>query len=413
MGLKKILNRHNIPLPDDFDQRLDIVIAGLKNKLSFKKKLRDYAKQSGGADEDAVPPPMKSDPEDYLGPRLRWFLNALTTPYARTMLQGVFMVVFFISYLEKIPIFGSILSASLDVLLAGGKVLTKTIQNTLPTMVSLIPLPYMNIVGLAMAAMFGFVVWPIVAMVSFSRKDFVSSIESFIRVIPPPVGDIIANNFLEGNRTVARLDEKRVKLGNDISDVFQQMSTLAENVSTQMKDGLTQLAQKTKEAGSGMVAAMPTMPELPPVPSVPSVPSVAPPPVAPEPVAPPPVSPPPVAPVEPPSLPSVAPPPVAPVEPPSLPSVAPPPVAPVEPTSLPSVAPPPFAPQAPPPVAPEPPAETPRSVSPLDRLRAQKTAFTAPRQLAGKLTRSTSRLHRRTPKNKKWSRKGRMRSRRH
>jgi hypothetical protein len=352
MGLKDILLRHNVPLPDDFDKRLDIVIAGLKNKLSFKKKLRDYAKQNGGFDmrlptipvmsgaqktqepedpNNPKPPQVVPDPEDYLGPRLRWFINVVTSPYARTALQGVFMVAFFLNYLERIPIFGSILSASLDVILAGGKVLTKTIQNTLPTMLSLIPLPYMNIVGMSLASIFGFIVWPIVAMVSFSRKDFVSSIESLIRVIPYSVGDVIANNFLEANRTVARLDEKRIKLGNDISNVFQQMSSIAENVSAQMKEGLKQLADKTKEAGQkgtnaiqNLRSSMPALPMAPPPPPAP----------LPEPMAP------------------------------------PPPPAPL-----------------PEPIAPPTPAVTPL------------------RQLAGTTRKAKRRLHRRTPKNKKWSRK--------
>jgi len=366
MGLKDILLRHNIPLPDDFDKRLDIVVAGLKNKLSFKKKLRDYAKQNGGFDtrlpigkiseesEDPKPPPLVRDEEDYLGPRIRWFINAVTSPYARTVLQGVFLVVFFLSYLEKIPIFGSILSSALDVILAGGKVLTKTIQNALPSVIGLIPLPYMSIVGLSMASIFGFIVWPIVALVSLSRKDFVSSIESFIRVIPPPIGDIIANNFLEGNRTVARLDEKRIQLGNDIATVFQQISSVAENVSTQLKDGLNQLATKTKEAaqqGTNAVqdlrSSIPTLPAVPAVPAMPALPLAA---AAAAPVV------------------AEAPAPLPePVAPPPPPAPLPEPVAPF-----------------PPPAPPAPPAPT---------------------QQAGRTRKAKRRLHRRTPKNKKWSRK--------
>ena len=414
MGLKDILLRHNVPLPDDFDKRLDIVIAGLKHKLSFKKKLRDYAKQNGGFDlktpkmpsmpsmpslpsmpsmpsmpkpeepEDPnapKPPPIVRDQEDYLGPRLRWFLTAVTSPYGRTILQGVFMVVFFLSYLEKIPVFGSILSSGLDVILAGGKVLTKTIQNALPTMIGLVPLPYMSIVGLAVASIFGFIVWPIVAMVSFSRQDFVSSIESFIRVIPPPIGDIIANNFLEANRTIARLDEKRIKLGNDIATVFEQISAIAENVSTQMKDGLNQLAEKTKEAaGAGLEkiqeirAAVPATPAMPTMPAMPAMPTM------------------PVMPALP--LAAAA---AAPVVAEALPTPVPEPVAPVAPVE-------PVAPVAPvEPVAPVAPVEPVAPVAPVEPVAP---AVTAPNQQAGRTRKSKRRLHRRTPKNKKWSRKG-------
>jgi hypothetical protein len=157
MGLKDILKQHNIPIPIDFDERLDVIISGLKKKPDFHDKLRKFKQTRGGAEPEAVAPPIVPDSEDYLGPRLRWFLKAVTSPYARTMLEGIFMVVFFLSYLERIPIFGSILSASLDVILAGGKILVKSVQSILPAAIGMIPLPYTAMVGIAMAALFGFI----------------------------------------------------------------------------------------------------------------------------------------------------------------------------------------------------------------------------------------------------------------
>jgi len=187
MGLRDTLEKHKIPIPEDFDERLDIIVAGLKRKSNYKEKLEKFKKHRGGAEPPPVAPPIVPDSEDYLGPRLRWFLTAVTSPYARTMLQGIFMVVFFISYLEKIPLFGSILSASLDIILAGGKTLVKSVQSILPAAIGVIPLPYASMVGIAMAAIFGMIVWPIFAIISLSRQDFVAAIESYIRMIPPPI----------------------------------------------------------------------------------------------------------------------------------------------------------------------------------------------------------------------------------
>jgi len=184
MGLRDALERHNVPIPADFDERLDIIVSGLKRKPDYKKKLEAFKRQKGGA--DPVAPPLKRDPEDWLGPRMRWFLVAVTSPYGRTILEGLFMVVFFLSYLESIPVFGSILSAALDLVLAGGKVLVKTVQNALPPAIGMIPLPYTSLAGIVIAAVFGMIVWPIIAIISFSRQDFVSAIESYIRIIPPP-----------------------------------------------------------------------------------------------------------------------------------------------------------------------------------------------------------------------------------
>jgi len=274
MGLRDTLEKHNIPIPEDFDERLDIIVAGLKRKSNYKDKLEKFKKQSGGAEPPPVAPPFIPDTEDFLGPRLRWFLSAMTTPYARTMLQGLFMVVFFLSYLEKIPVFGSILSASLDVILAGGKTLIKTVQSLLPVTIGLIPLPYTSMVGIAMAALLGFIVWPIFAIISLSRQDFVAAVESYIRMIPSPIGDMLANTFLEGNRAVAKIDEKRIKLGNDIANALGQISSITESVSSSMKEGFDSLAKQTQEAASKAQSSIPTMPTMPTMPAVPKLPTM-------------------------------------------------------------------------------------------------------------------------------------------
>jgi hypothetical protein len=272
MGLRDILETHHIELPADFDERLDIIISGLKRKPDYDSKLDAFKKRTtGGAgwpraieppkpgEPIPVAPPLTPDSEDYLGPRIRWFLNAVTSPYGRTLLQGTFLVVFFISYLEKIPVFGSILSASLDIILAGGKILMKTVQSMLPTLVGLIPLPYTSLLGIMLAALLGMVVWPVFALISLSRQDFVAATEAYIRTIPPPIGDVLANTFLEGNRAVAKIDEKRIKLGNDISNALTQLSSVASSVSASMKEGLKSLAAQTAAAakkGSDTVASM-------------------------------------------------------------------------------------------------------------------------------------------------------------
>jgi len=375
MGLRDTLEKHDVPIPDDFDERLDIIVAGLKKKPEFNEKLEKFKKQSGGADEPPpVAPPMVADEEDYLGPRLRWFLTAVTSPYARTMLEGIFMVVFFVSYLESIPLFGSILSASLDVILAGGKIMVKSIQSMLPAAVGVIPIPYASMIGIMMASLFGLIVWPIFAIISLSRKDFVAAIESYIRIIPPPIGDSIANTFLEGNRAIAKIDEKRIKLGNDISNGLNQLSQLSNSISSSMKEGFNSLAKQTQEAaakGSEMFDSAKK--------SIPAIPQVSTP-VDPEPVAEEPVAEEPVA-----EEPVVQEPVV------QEPVVQEP--APQEATI---------------PVAEEPVA-TPKPMSALERLRSQKTLYRAPSQRRGGFHRRT---RRRTWRAKKTHKKRRTSGRR-
>jgi outer membrane biosynthesis protein TonB len=129
--------------------------------------------------------------------------------------------------------------------------------------------------GLVMASLFGFIVWPIFAIISLSRKDFTAAAESYIRLIPPPIGDMLANTFLEGNRAVAKIDEKRIKLGTDISNALTQLSELATSVSATAEEGFKSLAAQTVAAASQVREAVPTVPALPTVPTVPT-PEVAP-----------------------------------------------------------------------------------------------------------------------------------------
>lgn len=232
MGLKTRLLEHKIPLPDDFDTRMDILISGLRRSPDYTEKAKTFVAQQNGGGGD-----------DWLGPKLNGVIDGLTTPAARTILQSLFMVVFFIKYLESIPVFGSILGATLDVMVMGSKMLIKTVQKTLPPLMGLLPLPYASAVGLAMAATFGLLVWPIVALVSFSRADFTAAIDSYFRILPPPMGDMIADLFLEADRTVFRLDEKRVQIGKDIASAF---AFLSESVQ-EFKQGFTTLSDKTRQ----------------------------------------------------------------------------------------------------------------------------------------------------------------------
>lgn len=235
MGLKDVLERNKVPLPPDFEERMDVVVAALRRSPSYPEKIKAFkrkGKQTGGQSK-----------EDWLGPQLQNFITVMTSPAAQGALRSVFAVVFFISYLEKIPVFGNILSAVLDLMIMGGKMLTKTIQKNLPPLIGLIPLPFASLFGIMMAALFGFLVWPIIAIVSLSRQDFTAAVESFIRVIPPPIGDTIADLFLEGNRTVARLNEKRIALANDIAKAFEAISEAIGGIAEQA----TALGEKTKE----------------------------------------------------------------------------------------------------------------------------------------------------------------------
>jgi hypothetical protein len=253
------LDRHGVKYDkEEAKERLDLVLKGLRRDPAFEKELADFNKkpQKGGGEYD-IPIPVKMTKGDFLGSELRWFVNVMGSPYAQVVVKLLFMVLFFLSYLENIPVVGSILSAVLDVMLAGGRILIKSVQKALPPLIGLIPLPYMSMVGIMLAAVFGMLVWPILAIVSFSRQDFTSAIESYIRIVPPPMGDALADAFLDANRTVYKLNEKRKKLTEDIVGGLQTLMGIGKGMGSRVTQGAKTMVSQLKSITS-TPAATPT-----------------------------------------------------------------------------------------------------------------------------------------------------------
>jgi hypothetical protein len=240
MGLRDILKKYKLDSPSA-NERVDLLLDALKKKPGYEEKLRAYGKQSGGGDSS-----------DFIGPQLTAFIeSAQNDPEQfRAILASLFSLVFVVNRIEHLPAIGSILGASLDIMLMGGKMLTKTVQSMLPPMMGLLPLPYASTVGLAMAAAFGMIAWPIISLISLSRQDFAAATEAYARAIPPPFGDVLASTFVEGNKAVAKINEKRVRLGEDLSAAFTQISEMVKGSAGSTEEGLRALAERTRAAAA-------------------------------------------------------------------------------------------------------------------------------------------------------------------
>jgi hypothetical protein len=280
MALLEVLDRHGVQYDKpETETRLKLLIKGLRRDPSFERELAAFKKQKGGADPSMeIPIPVKMTKDDFLGSEARWFVEVMGSPYAQVVVKVLFTFLFFISYLENIPIAGSLLSAVLDVTLAGGRVLIKTVQKALPPLFGLIPLPLTGLLGLTLASVFGLFLWPILAMISFSRQDFTSAIESFLRIIPPPMGDAIADAFLDANRTVYKLNDKRKKLTEDIVSGLRTVMDLGKGVGDRVKEGAQALTSQLKTLPAvPALPAVPTLPAaLPKLPAVPALPAALP-----------------------------------------------------------------------------------------------------------------------------------------
>ena len=253
MALLEVLDRHGVPYDkEETQKRYDLLIKGLRRDPSFQKELDAFKKeapQKGGVDYN-IPIPIKMTPGDFLGSEARWFVEVMGSPYAQVVVRLLFMVLFFLSAIEGVPVLGNIVGAVLDVVISGGRVLIKTIQKMIPPVVGLIPLPYMSFVGMGLASAVGVLLWPMIAMVAFSRQDFTGAIESFLRVIPPPLGDAIADAFLDANRTVYKLNEKRKKLTDDLVTGLDTIMNLGKQTGTKIAEGAEVLITKAKEVAS-------------------------------------------------------------------------------------------------------------------------------------------------------------------
>ena len=255
-ALFDVLDRNNVEYDkDEALERYNLFIKGLRRDPSYEAELQKFKNKplvGGAEDSNAIPIPVRPSADDFLGPQLRWFVEGMGSPYSQAIVRVLFMVLFFVSYLEKLPVFGGILSAVLDIMLAGGRILIKTVQKIIPPLFGIIPLPFMSIVGLGMAAVFGMLLWPIVAIISFSRQEFTVAIESFLRIIPPPIGDTIADTFLDANRTVNRLNEKRKKIVEDITSGLKAIVGIGSQLNSKVSEGAQALTRGVNSATERM-----------------------------------------------------------------------------------------------------------------------------------------------------------------
>ena len=238
MGLRDILNKYKLN-SETTDERVELLLKALRRERGYADALKRYGKQSGGADSG-----------DFLGPQVTSFVDAVKSnpDLFRTMLASLFSAVFILDSAEHLPAIGSILGASLDLMLMGGKILTKSIQAALPPMIGLLPIPYASMAGLGMAAVFGMIAWPMIALVSLSRQDFAAATDAYVRAIPPPFGDMLANVFTEGNRAVAKINVRREQLGEDLASAFKMISESLAGSSDKAREGLSALREKTLAA---------------------------------------------------------------------------------------------------------------------------------------------------------------------
>lgn len=280
-GLLRLFQKYKIEHdPEDIREKFSILM----------KTLRGQRKQSGGSEmatralqgigglrlpdkppsisglvaraagTEIPPTTIKRTPGDFLGNAARWWVKTAQSPYLGALVRLTFFIMFFLSFLESTPVVGSIVSVALDITTAGGKVLIKSLQKALPSVLGLLPLPYAQLTGVVIVSVVGLFLWAILAMISFGRQDFTSAIDSMLRIIPIPVGDALADGFLELNHMADRVSVKKDKLVDDvwsglqtIQSLTQQVSGVAPDALERVKAGTESMMSAVKEVQQGTV----------------------------------------------------------------------------------------------------------------------------------------------------------------
>lgn len=203
-----------------------------------------------------IPIDVKRTPGDFLGNAARWWVEAASTPYLGSLMKLTFFFLFFLSYVESTPLVGRALSVALDLSLAGGRVLIKSLQAGLPTLMGLLPFPYAHVGGVALATVIGMFTWIILAIVSFSRQDFTSAVESMLRIIPLPLGPAIADAFLDLNRTWDRIGDKGEDLTKDLWNGLMLIQQILSGISGSAGAVATEAVSRAQSGADKLLTAI-------------------------------------------------------------------------------------------------------------------------------------------------------------
>jgi hypothetical protein len=217
----------------------------LTNEATFRANFTDFIGRlrgrptMGGFLQRAGAPVKTVATGDPFGDLFRGLKDGLESPEAVFILQTILGFLFALSTVEDIPMVGSLLSVSLDVVTSAGRMLMKALQKGIPTLLGLIPLPYMSLLGLIFVSLIGMIVWPLLAMVSFSRQDFTAAMDSLLRVIPPPIGETLAEVFLTANGTAAKVGHSVDKFMGQLIGGVDAIVALLGTVETKATEAAT------------------------------------------------------------------------------------------------------------------------------------------------------------------------------
>jgi hypothetical protein len=198
------------------------------------------AKRGGGIPSSDLLSPTISDALDNL--------LGIFIPEVREPIKSALGLGFILSYVEQLPLFGPLVGSALDLTAAVLPTLAVTAQNIMPTLVSLIPLPYMSFVGMGIGWAFSFVLLYLTMLIGLSRKKFGDSVEAVAGMIPI-LGATAMNVVQKANLTAAKLNDRRQQVVESVSELASALSEATAGLGDQTKQSLRNIVSEAKTAG--------------------------------------------------------------------------------------------------------------------------------------------------------------------
>ncbi len=139
-------------------------------------------------------------------------------PEVRETVKQIAGMFFVLGSLDKLPIFGPLIATAMDVTVAYLPALGATIQNVLPNLVALAPVPYANFIGEAAGYAISAITMFITIMTQASRGEFLGALEGVAGLIPV-FGTTLMTYVNKVNNVYQKIEARRQKIMGSLQQI--------------------------------------------------------------------------------------------------------------------------------------------------------------------------------------------------
>lgn len=161
-------------------------------------------------------------------------------PEVRNTVKQVLGTLFVVGSLEKLPIFGPFVGAAMDVATAYLPALAITVQNMLPNLIGLAPIPYAAFAGEAAGYALSAVMLFFTVMTQVSRGEFVEAVEASSGLIPV-IGTTLMSYVGKGKKLYEKYQERRDQILQSLAKIQGLLLFVLPLATAQVKPLITKL----------------------------------------------------------------------------------------------------------------------------------------------------------------------------